>query len=112
MAPAPGNRVPSEALAIVEKAVADNKPILAARGSVAVLARAGGLAGKDYAFAREVDVKERSEFAGGNYVGTGVVRDGNISTSGVCPLAARSLELPDGTEEVTRHFIDSLAAEH
>lgn len=112
MAPAPGSSLPEEAMAIVETAVSDGKPILAARGSVAILARAGGLEGRNYAFAREVDVKARTEFSGGSFMGTGVVRDGNISTSGVCPLAAKSLDLPDGTEEVTRHFIESLAAKN
>jgi putative intracellular protease/amidase len=108
MAPAEGYPVSAEAMALVKAAVADAKPILAARGSVAVVAKAGGLDGKKYAFASEVDVKERPEFAGGSYQGMGVVRDGNVSTSGVCPLAAKGSGLPDGTEEVTRRFVESL----
>jgi putative intracellular protease/amidase len=108
MAPAPEYSVSPAELAIVKEFVEQGKPILAARGSVAVLASAGGLEGKKYAFASEVDPKARLEFAGGQYQGTGVVRDGNVSTSGVCPLAAKSSALPDGTEEVTRNFIESL----
>ncbi len=65
-----------------------------------------------YAFASEVDVKREPTFAGGHYQGTGVVRDGNVSTSGVCPLSARSSPVPDGTEEVTRRFIESLKAKN
>jgi putative intracellular protease/amidase len=94
----------------VKSFVAQGKPILAARGSVAVLAQAGGLEGRKYAFASEVDVKKQPEFSSGHYQGTGVVRDGNVSTSGVCPLSARTSPVPDGTEEVTRKFIESLKA--
>ena len=75
---------------------------------MAELAKAGVLAGKQYAYAAEVDLAERPEFKGGEYVGTGVVRDGKISTAGVCPLASRSLSLPDGTKDLTQSFINSL----
>jgi len=103
MAPAPEYTVSPAELAIVKTFVEQGRPILAARGSVPVLAKAGGLQGKNYAAASEIDVK-----AGGQFQGTGVVRDGNVSTSGVCPLAAKASALPDGTEEVTRNFIESL----
>ena len=108
MAPGPEYSVSPAELAIVKTFVEQGKPILAARGSVGVLAKVGGLEGKKYAFASEVDPKARPEFAGGEFQGTGVVRDGSVSTSGVCPLAAKTSALPDGTEEVTRNFIESL----
>jgi putative intracellular protease/amidase len=108
MAPGAEHPVSAEALAVVEAFVSDGKPVLAARGSVALLAQAGGLEGKKYAFASKVDEKAQPEFAGGHYQGPGVVRDGNTSTSGVCPLSAKSSPVPDGTEEVTRSFIESL----
>lgn len=111
MAPVPGTPVPPEAIAIVERAVASGKPIAASRLSVRLVASAGGLVGKDYAFALEVDVNEQPEFKGGTYRGTGVIRDGKVSTAGICPLAARSLSQPDGTEDLTRAFIESLNAE-
>jgi putative intracellular protease/amidase len=112
MAPGAEHAVSPEALAIVKAFVTEGKPILAARGSVAVLAQAGGLEGKKYAFASEVDLKKQPAFAGGHYQGTGVVRDGNVSTSGVCPLSAKTSPVPDGTEEVTRNFIESLKAKN
>ena len=110
MAPAPGTAPPpSEVAEILEAAVAQDKPIAASRGSVASLAKAGGLAGREYAYASPVDTSKRPEFTGGTFRGIGVVRDGNISTAGICPLAARSLGEQDGTVELTRNFIDSLS---
>ena len=109
MAPAPGSHsTPDAVTAIVERAVALGKPVAASRGSVSTLALAGALKGRDYAFASAVDTSKRTEFAGGNYLGIGVVRDGAISTAGICPLAARSLGEPDGTVELTQQFIESL----
>jgi hypothetical protein len=34
------------------------------------------------------------------------VRDGNIVTSGVCPMQAMERRRPDGTEELMRQFIE------
>lgn len=112
MAPVRGTPVPPEAIAIVERAVASGKPIAASRFSVWLVASAGGLVGKDYTFASEVNVNERPEFKGGTYRGTAVIRDGDVSTAGICPLAARSLGQPDGTEDLTRAFIESLNAQN
>ncbi len=109
MAPAPGSHsTPDAVTAIVEQAVALGLPVAASRGSVATLARAGALVGKQYAYASPVDLSKRPEFRGGEFQGIGVVRDGLISTAGICPLAARSLGEPDGTEELTEYFIASL----
>ena len=72
------------------------------------LARAGGIEGRRYAFASAVDIGERPEFLGGKYEGIGVVRDGTISTAGICPLAARSLGEADGTHDLMINFIASL----
>ena len=84
---------------------------MASRGSVAILGKAGALEGKKYSYAQDVDVNERPEFKGGTYEGTGYSRDGNITTVGICPLASRSLKKPDGTEDLTRGFIESLQSE-
>ena len=109
MAPAPGTPPPPASVNdILERALALDIPIAASRGSVATLARAGGIAGRNYAYASKVDIEERPEFTGGTYLGIGVVRHGNISTAGICPLAARSLNEPDGTVELTRNFIESM----
>lgn len=101
-APAP------QAVTVIQKAAAQGKPIAAQRGSVATLAEAGVLRGKKYAAAAEPSLDQSPAFQGATFAGTGVVRDGNVVTSGVCPLAARELELQDGTAELTRAFIDSL----
>lgn len=108
MAPAPGSPMPAEVVTLIEEAYKSGKPIAASRGSVAVLAKVGALDGKKYSYAQEVDVNERPEFKGGTYEGTGYSQDGNITTVGICPLASRSLKLPDGTEDLTKGFIESL----
>ena len=108
MAPARGFGVPQRVTELTQQALALDIPIAASRGSVATLAAAGGLVEKRYAYASAVDTDERPEFAMGLYQGTGVVRDGAISTAGICPLAARSLGEPDGTVELMNQFIASL----
>jgi putative intracellular protease/amidase len=100
---------PQKVAEILQAAIAQDKPIAASRAAVVPLAQAGGVAGRQYAFASPVDISKRTEFAGGTFSGIGVVRDGNISTAGICPLSARSLGEEDGTIELTRNFIDSLA---
>jgi putative intracellular protease/amidase len=111
MAPAPGSPLPDEVVTLIEEASRSGKPIAASRGSVAILGEAGALEGREYSYAQEVDVNERPEFKGGTYKGTGYTQDGNITTVGICPLASRSLNLPDGTEDLTRGFIASLKKE-
>ena len=111
MAPAPGSPVPDEVVALIREARESGKPIAASRGSVAILGKAGALKGKEYSYAQEVDVSQRPEFEGGTYQGTGYTQDGNITTVGICPLASKSLNLPDGTENLTKGFIASLTAE-
>jgi putative intracellular protease/amidase len=111
MAPAPGSPMPEEVVTLIEEAYKSGKPIAASRGSVAVLGQAGVLDGREYSYASEVDVNERPEFKGGTYKGTGYTQDGNITTVGICPLASKGLKLPDGTEDLTRGFIDSLNSE-
>ena len=101
-APAP------EAVAVIKEVVAEGMPVAAQRGSVPTLAEAGVLKGKKYALGAEPSADE-SAFRGAEFVGTGVVQDGNVMTSGVCPLAAVRLELEDGTEELTRTFIEALS---
>lgn len=110
MAPAAETEPPPQKLAeILEVAIDQQKPIAASRAAVVPLAQAGGVAGRQYTFASPVDISKRPEFAGGTFRGIGVIRDGNVSTAGICPLSARSLGEEDGTVELTRNFIDSLA---
>ena len=108
MAPARGYGVPEDLEDLARQAVELDMPIAASRGSVETLAQAGALVDRKYAFASAVDVAERPEFAGGDFQGIGVVRDGNVSTAGICPLASRSLGEPDGTVDLMNNFIASL----
>lgn len=108
MAPPPGSVLEETVIQLVRAAAADAKPIAASRGAVGYLAEAGVLQGREYAYASAVSVEERPSFRGGSFTGTGTTRDGFVSTNGICPLASRGLNLPDGTTNWTQAFIDSL----
>jgi putative intracellular protease/amidase len=90
-----------ELIRIVRRAAALKIPLAAQHSSVVVLQRAGVLKKKRYAFQRRV-------FTVGEYAGPGVVRDGNIITSGTCPYLARETGRPDGTGTLTRLFIEAI----
>jgi len=110
----PGPPVSPEAVSIVRQAVAKGKPVAAQTGSVYILAEAGVLKGKHYAFIDDMFIelprirKKDLRFEGAIYSGSGVVEDGNIITSGVCPSTEGNLGRPDGTPELTRAFIAKL----
>ena len=70
-----------------------------------VLASAGLLKGKKYAFAAQ---EESPLFAGATYGGTGVVRDGLVITSAFCPYMARMLKAKDGTEQLTLALVEAM----
>ncbi len=97
-----------EMVAIVKEAVEAGKPVAAQFGGVEYLAKAGVLKGKKYSLGREVDLNISPEFKGGIYSGTGIVRDGNIITSGVCPFWAREEGLKDGTPGITQALIEAI----
>jgi len=103
-----------EAVAMVKKAAAEGKPVAAQLGSVLILAKAGVLMGKKYAFADSEDLNVNLspdlKGCGGIYNGTGVIQDGNIITSGVCPFWARMNELQDGTQELSQTLIKVIKA--
>lgn len=96
--------VPPEAVKIVKDAAARSIPVAAQYGSVFILARAGLLEGKRYAFERSL-LYDGYE---GIYSGTGIVVDGLIATSGTCPYSARSTRRPDGTAELTKALISMM----
>ncbi len=108
MAPPRGSALEQTVTDLVKNAAEAGKPIAASRGSVGFLAEAGVLEGRRYAYASPVNIEERPSFRGGTYTGTGTERDGNVSTNGICPLASRSTNLPDGTADLARYFIESL----
>ena len=106
--------VAPETLAVVKKAVEDGKPVAAALSSVGVLAKAGVLKGKKYAFLFDPlkPTATRKEpiliFADAIYSGSGVVQDDKIITSGECPAAQRWLGKQDRTVELTKTFIAAI----
>ena len=98
---------PHEAVLIVKQAITRGKPVAASHSAVTILAEAGVLASKRYAF--RIDAHPRySGFAGAIYSGMGVVQDGNIITCGICPQASGDQGLPDCTNELTQAFITAL----
>lgn len=95
-----------EMIAVAKEAVNKGKPVAAQAGGVVTLARAGLLNGKKYTL--NGDATGNPDFAGGIYSGTGVVRDGIIVTSGVCPWIAKQTGWEDGTSGLTQIFIEAL----
>jgi len=98
----PGPPQPPEAVAIV-----------AQLGAVYVLAEAGILKGRRYAFLEDPLTTTRGRvkdirFTGAIHSGYGVVQDGNIITSGVCPMIERFAGLPAGTEKLTKALVAEL----
>ena len=90
------------------------KPLAAQFGSVVILAQAGVLKGKKYAFLAD-PLKPTAwrtvtdpRFVDAIYSGRGVVQDGNIITSGICPYLEARMNYPDGTTNLTQAFIDEL----
>ena len=108
MAPPIGAPLEAKVVGLIKEAAASNKPIAASRGSVAFVAEAGVLKDKRYALASKARLPALPMFEDGTFVGTGTQRDDLLSTNGICPLPAKLLELPDGTADLTRSFIQSL----
>ena len=91
--------------AVVKSAVQTGKLVAAQNGGVAMLAKAGVLSGKKYA-ALEIT---GMEFKDGIYTGSGVVKDGGIITSGICPAMGREFKgMQDGTPKLMETLIAEL----
>ncbi|MBN1129113.1 MAG: DJ-1/PfpI family protein [Chitinispirillaceae bacterium] len=89
--------VSPEAEALAKNAVAADKPVAAQVGSVWTLAKAGVLKGKKYAYT----INDRhSYFSGGIWSGDGVVRDGLVMTSGICPWVELKMGGKEHSEEL------------
>ena len=113
----PGPPVSPEAVAVVKKSLADGKPVAAAANSSIILAEAGVLKGKRYAFATDPlnpgqgwPKRTDQRFKGAIYSGAGVVQDGKIITSGACPNVQRVLAMQEGTIELTQKFIAAIGS--
>lgn len=114
----PGPPVSPEAVAAVRTVLEAGKPVAASSNASALLAHAGLLKGKKYAYATdplnpgpEWPIPRRTDqrYEGAIYSGPGVVQDGKIITSGICPFLERTLGMPNGTVELTRKFIVAMA---
>jgi putative intracellular protease/amidase len=97
-----------EMIAFVKTAIDKGKPIAAQAGSVTLLANAGILNGKKYAYNH--DASTETDFESGIYSGTGVVQDGIIITSGTCPWIAKETGWQDGTPKLTQTLIETIKA--
>ncbi len=110
----PGPPVSPQAIEIVKKALADGKPVAAAVNASSLLAEAGLLRGKRYAYFKDplkTDEKWKLtdlRYEGGIYSGDGVVQDGKILTSGVCPVLESVFGKQDGTVQLTKAFIAAI----
>jgi len=116
----PGPPIAPETIAIVQQAVAAGKPVTAQMGSVVILAHAGVLKGKKYTYPADPTMASPgnpvtdTKFVDAIYSGKGVIQDGVIITSGVCPYVEKFTKMQgmegyvDGTPELTRMLISSL----
>jgi protease I len=101
----PEPEVSLEAIALVKGAISAGKPIAAQTGSLWTLAKAGLLKGKKYAYAM---AEQSPHFEGATFAGTGVVRDGLIITSGICPYMALKAKMNDGTEQLSLALVAAM----
>jgi putative intracellular protease/amidase len=130
----PGPPVSQEAIVLVKKALSEGKPVAASTFSSIILAEAGVLKGKKYAFGRDplkpgpdaaqaaarltgaiipdwpVMAKTDPRFVGAIYSGAGVVQDGKIITSGGCAFMHEAWGAEDKTQELTKTFITAIGA--
>jgi putative intracellular protease/amidase len=105
---AASNYVAPGAVEMVSEAAAAGKLVAAQLNSILTLVEAGLLKGKRYAFGAEIDASQYPLVEGATYAGNGVVRDGNILTSGICPYMARRRGVPDRTEELAQALADAI----
>ena len=101
----PEPEVSPEVIALIQRAISVGKPVAAQTGSLWTLAKAGLLKGKKYAYAF---AEKSPHFAGATFAGTGVVRDGLVITSGICPYMALKAKMKDGTEELALTLADAM----
>lgn len=97
-----------EAVLMIKQAVLENIPIAVQHAAIMILAETGLLKGKQYAYHEEVSAHDFPNFEGSVYQGRGVVKDGNIITSGICPYLGEMMGIDDGTEQLTRFLIAAI----
>jgi len=103
-----------EMVTTVKDVVAKDKLIAASNGGVTVLAKAGVLKGRKYAFytgPSDPQFKgyfDMADLEGATYSGQGVVQDGKIITGGACPIAEANRGIQNRTFELTQTFIAAI----
>jgi putative intracellular protease/amidase len=109
----PGVPISPAAVSVVKQAVAKGIPVAANGGAIYILAEAGTLKGRRYSFTQDLfnpysPHKRDPRFEGAIYNGHGIVQDGLIITSAICPVQEHATGLRDGTSELIRVFISIL----
>jgi putative intracellular protease/amidase len=97
---------PPEAIEIVKEVASQGKPIAAQMSGILILNDAGVLDGKQVSWLSDMAVYVPESIVKSE----GVVQDGNIITSVICPYLSKMLSKTDGTPELTQKFIDTLAS--
>lgn len=106
--------VSPDAIAIVTKALSDRKPVATNGNASVVLAEAGVLKGKKYSYVRDplqptaTTPLTLPAFKDAIYSGSGLVQDGLIITSGVCPTIEKTTGMENGTVKLTKAFIAAI----
>jgi putative intracellular protease/amidase len=91
------------------KSIAEaDKPLAAETGAVLILAKAGILKGKKYAFVESYVNQYKSDFEDAIFSGEGVIRDGNIMTSAICPMQTKMYGKVNGTAELTKMLVEAM----
>jgi 4-methyl-5(b-hydroxyethyl)-thiazole monophosphate biosynthesis len=94
---------PAIVVSTVQKAFDMSLPIAAGITGVVVLEKAGLLKGKKFA----IEQSMQNQIPDGIYMGSGVVQDGNIITSGSSPIMPGAFG-DDGVEALTKAFLKLL----
>ena len=98
--------VSPELVAILREAASLGMPMAAQFGGIDDVAQTGILSGKRISYIDEF-VEDNPTFEDAVHAGThGIVRDGNIVTSGVCPYIARARGMDDGTKALVEALIE------
>jgi putative intracellular protease/amidase len=109
----PGPPISPIFVSIFKLAVEKGRPVATGLGGAYILAEAGALKGKRYAFVEDPlnplpPHQKDPRFEGAIYSGDGLIQDGNIITSGRCPNIEAMTGMPDNTPELTKAFIAEL----
>jgi len=101
-------KVSYQAIRMVQEAVEAEIPLAVQHAAIIILARAGVLKGRKYAFHTEVNVDDYPDLEGSIYSGKGIVQDDSIIMSGVCPYLSMLYGLDDGTEQLTHALMAAI----